>query len=243
MRKLFVVLSVVALAAACSPRHPGTLTWTVDGNDAADACGDLADTMNIKVFPYTSVNAEMGDPVEETSADCTAGTADIALGNYSTIFVEAKKGEDVVGLGGPLNVQAQGGLVGSLNPLTGALQVDVDVAIEIGFLNVSFTVAQGSCEDAGVGELEVMLYKQLVSLDREQVWEEPMTTTCADGITIEGVEVGSTYNIEVMGDAGGTMIGTAFPGHRVNVRQAGIATNINLIELDPLSDPPPDAEE
>lgn len=233
MRKLFVVLSAVALAAACSPRHPGTVTWTIDGNDAADACGDLADSINIKVFPYASVNAEMGDPVEETTADCTAGSADVSLGNYSTVFVEAKKGEQVVGLGGPENIQAEGGLVGSVNPLSGAILVDVDVAIEIGFLDVSFTVAQDTCEAAGLGEVEVMVSKQLVSLDREPLWDEPMTTTCADGITIDGVEVGGSYTIEVSGTAGGTTFGTPFPGHRAMITQAASATQINLIDITP----------
>ncbi len=174
----------------------------------------------------------MGDPVEETSADCAAGTADVLLGNYSTLFVEAKKGEDVVGLGGPVNVQAEGGL----NPLTGAILVDVDVAIDIGFLDVSFKVAQGSCEDAGLGDVDVMVYKQLVSLDREPLWEDPMTVACADGLVVEGVEVGSSYTIEVMGSAGGTTFGTAGSGHRVMIQQAGSAAEINLIDITPAGD-------
>ena len=221
----FVSVTFV-LVAGCSPRHPATVTWTVDGADPAEACDPVGDQVRVNVSAQDAVDGDamLEEPVE---VDCATGTADVGLGSFNTVFAEILRGGEVVGRSDLVEVTTTGGAIGAINPLSGNVLIDLDVNVELGFMEIGFTAVQEDCEHAGVGAIDLIINRQITGLDREVVVDESVS---CDGYLFEGAKVGETYLISAQSSIEGVDFGTSGSGHRVVMERSVLSTTVNLIE-------------
>lgn len=230
MRRIFALSCFVLVVASCGLRHPAELSWTLDGRAAdADSCANIADTVSVVVRASDSRDV-MGVDDEPVTAECSAGTMELALGNYSVIRTDLLKGGQTVGSAPLFDVQASGGAASAVNPLEGPLLLQADIEVKVGVLEVGFTVGQQDCDAANPGDIDIEVSKQLTGLDREMVDEA--TVSCADGYLFEQAEIGETYFIRASATYMGRDFGTAASGHRVNMGNPITSTVVNLIDVE-----------
>lgn len=226
MKRLLLVAPSLLALASCAPRYDLFLSWTVGGQDAADACGAFTSpALEAHLGQRDTADGAVVD--EHVELSCTDGAATVPSAAFSDVKLELISKGTVYGFS--RTETAEPGTSDAYEGNSAENPLALDIRVVRGRLTAHFTVVGESCEDAGVDTFTVKL-AQVTSPLGEKVIAEDETVTCEDGdavFTYAPVEVGNTYKVSATAD---NDLGTDGTGDAIVITGAG---NNLVVDLTP----------